>query len=118
MAPRSRCPYCGSRTAAPPGKPCPPHQHPVDPRTCPGTGHPTTAAIDCAGTYRVWGCECDHCAPRNHPLDLGARVTRYQLDQFAAMSAAVDRAVTRTCVSCTTPGRLYPGGYFCDRHQP
>jgi len=73
--------------------------------------------LDCEGSGQRWGCGCERCLPREHPMDIGARLSRRQLDEWAAISDAIDRRVTRACVSCgNAETRLYAGGWFCDEH--
>lgn len=72
--------------------------------------------IDCGGTGRVWGCGCPRCLERAHPLDLMARVSRAQLDEWAAMRATLSVVPEPGICYCGQPGRLYAGGYRCGRH--
>lgn len=74
--------------------------------------------IDCRGNFDLWGCGCSHCLPRRHPLDIGARLSRRQKQDWGEMSMAISRSVTVKCVSCERDGRLYAGGRFCDDHVP
>lgn len=74
--------------------------------------------IDCGGLYQTWGCGCDRCLPREHPLDRGARFTCDQLRRWKQESEAIGYAITRRCITCQGGARLYAGGWFCDEHSP
>jgi hypothetical protein len=72
--------------------------------------------IDCKGDRQTWGCGCGSCLPRRHPLDLGARLPRSRLREWAAMSDDIDRGIDRMCISCGKDARFYAGGWRCDEH--
>ena len=73
--------------------------------------------IDCGGDFRTWGCGCEHCLPRRHPLDLIARVSKIQLAEWAAVSYKLNtRPRNRGICYCGSPGRLYAGGFRCEKH--
>jgi hypothetical protein len=72
--------------------------------------------IDCHGEGQTWGCGCVHCLPREHPLDIGMRLSKAQLAEWARMSLAIDRTPNRSCICCGSPGKLYAGGVRCPDH--
>lgn len=75
--------------------------------------------IDCNGTGRTWGCYCERCDKRDHPMDRVARFTPEQKAYFAKLSDSVDRRITKACISCgSMETRFYAGGYFCEEHKP
>lgn len=69
---------------------------------------------DCNGTGQVWGCGCERCLPRRHPLDLIARLTQDELDAYAAMRP--EAPLNRGFCYCGQRGRFYAGGWRCDAH--
>jgi len=73
--------------------------------------------LDCGGDRQTWGCGCPACLPRQHPLDLMARVSAAQLAQWAQARAKLSaQPRTRGSCYCGQPGRLYAGGFRCDTH--